>query len=284
MGRNFLVIYTAREGSSAIMARLSSNPNISVPLMEELDKFWIRKFYGTLDLAATFDAVFSTGAFDMPHTYARNNYLAPPRPVLDETTGQRRAVGFKWRPHGVTAALVKVLRRHEVVVFHLARQDFLELICSLHISSSEVGGQRLGHAQFAAARDEESRAKIRQTLNTLQVPASLFAMSGLALRRVGRALQHRLLVERLRRAGVRVLPLRYEAFNADPESFFRDMCARIDVEHTEDPDMLPRRQLSKVADVSAMDRVSGVDAPLVRTALGTFAKIYAWLIDIRPSA
>jgi hypothetical protein len=43
MGKSFVVFYTAREGSSAIIDGLSHHPDISVPVFEDLDQYRFSK-------------------------------------------------------------------------------------------------------------------------------------------------------------------------------------------------------------------------------------------------
>ena len=275
MPRNFLIIYAAREGSSAIVARLSRNPHVLVPVFEELDRYWMQKFYADRDLVETIDRVYATGRLDLPNKFGARKYLAA---AEDAQPRAHCAVGFKWRPHGVDRKLLDCLCRHEVLVLHLVRRDFAELICSLFISGQEVDGKRIGHAQFKAARSEEARARLSEDLDALTVPAAFRPVARLALRRLGRAVLQRLFLTRVRARGLQTRIIHYEDFNADPDGFFADLCAMLEVPAAVSDKDGPRRELRKVAQRPAKERVTGLDRWPLRPVMALSGRIYARLV------
>jgi hypothetical protein len=87
---NFVIIYSSREGSSAIIESLSQSDDVSVPLFEEFDGYWVKKFYGGKDIVSEMGKVFQTGRFDLDHDYSRRSI-----PTIGADKPDARSVGFK---------------------------------------------------------------------------------------------------------------------------------------------------------------------------------------------
>jgi hypothetical protein len=275
---NFLIFYTAREGSTAIVSALSRNSGIQVPLLEELDRHWIKRFYDpTLDLPETLDQVFASGTFNLPHTYGRNNYLYYDPRKVREMGRDNIAVGFKWRPHKISHRLIQVLKKHDVQVFYLIRRDFRELVCSLYLSVQEVDGERIGHAQFDASRGEEEFRKTRDLLENLSPPARLGPIGKIVLKRLAHAMRYAAFLKILQLSGIKTSRVHYEDFLEDPNDFLADLCDRIGVT----PDVVigrqPQKQLRKVVRTPAKARVQDHERFPVGPVIRTGQRIYAAL-------
>ena len=279
--RNFLILYTAREGSTAIVSALSRNPEIQVPLLEELDRHWVRRFYGdALDIPATLDEVFTSGTFDQPHTYGRNNYLYYDPSDMEALGREKVAVGFKWRPHKISRRLIRVLQTHDVQVFYLVRRDFEELVCSLYLSQQQVDGKRIGHAQFGASQGEEAFRKTRDMLETLSPPARLGPIAKIVAKRLAHATRYALILKLLRASGVETSQVYYEDFLEDPERFLADFCTRIGVSSELASDHQPQKELRKVVRTPAKTRVQNHDRFPVGPVIRTGQRLYSKLIRV----
>ena len=276
--RNFLIFYTAREGSTAIVSALSRNPGIQVPLLQERDRQWVSRFYdGALDIPATIDEVFTSGVFDQPHTYGRKNYLYYDPRKVEEAGRENIAVGFKWRPHKISRCLIRVLRKHDVHVLYLIRRDFRELVCSLYLSVQEVDGERIGHAQFDASRGEEEFRKTRDVLENLSPSARLGPIGKIVAKRLAHAMRYAAFLKVLRLSGIETSRVYYEDFLEDPDGFLADLCERIGVAPDVDDSRQPQKELRKVVRTPAKMRVQDHDRFPVGPVIRTGQRIYSVL-------
>jgi len=279
--RNFLIFYTAREGSTAIVSALSRNSEIQVPLLEELDRHWITRFYdASLDIPATLDEIFVSGTFDLPHTYGRNNFLYYDPRKVEEAGRENLAVGFKWRPYRLSRRLMRVLRKHDVLVFYLVRRDFRELVCSLYLSVQEVEGERIGHAQFDASRGEEEFRKTRDILENLSPSARLLPIGKIVLKRLAHAMRYTAVLKLLRASGVETSRVYYEDFLEDPDRFLAALCARIGVAPNIAASHQPQKELRKVVRTPAKKRVQNHDRFPVGPVIATGQCIYSALMRL----
>ena len=231
MGRNFLIIYTSREGSSAIVQALSCQSDIVVPLFEELDLYWIERFYGSVDICKELDDVYSKRRFQRKHDYARGAYLEE-NPDPDHAG----SVGFKWRPHGPWDSVLGVLQKHNVVILDLLRRDLLEVTSSLYISriSKSTGFDSvISHAQFKlATMNKEDADQYRQKIENLKTPMRPLHFFSLMTWRVWRALRNRIFCWRARSRGLKTNTIYYEDFLQDPDGFIRQITDLVGVSYS----------------------------------------------------
>lgn len=218
---NFVVIYSSREGSSAIIETLSTFDDISVPVFEEFDEYWVRKFYGDKDNISEMSRMLKNDAFDLGHDYARRAI-----PSIGAAKPNARCVGFKWRPFGDLDRTLDMFKENNVKVFLLFRRDVLEQCCSHFVTryTRAEDGRRLGHVQFQLRRAEgEAREEIARSIEGLRVrlnPATFYAMM---VRRIWKAVKSVRLGARARRRGIPVTRIYYEDFLRDPEAFVAAM-------------------------------------------------------------
>ncbi len=279
--RNFLIFYTAREGSTAIVSALSRNPEIQVPLLEELDRHWVTRFYNdALDVPATIDEVFTSGVFEQPHTYGRNNYLYYDPQKVADAGRDKIAVGFKWRPHKISRRLIRVLKKHDVQVIYLIRRDFRELVCSLYLSVQEVEGGRVGHAQFNASQGEEAFQKTRDVLENLSPSARLGPIGKIVVKRLAHATRYAAFLKVLRLSGVETSRVYYEDFLENPDGFLAALCDRIGVAPNMAADQQPQKELKKVVRTPAKTRVQNHDRFPVGPVIQTGQRIYSVLMRL----
>lgn len=229
--KNFLIAYTGREGSSAIVNLLGKQTGVVVPLFEDLDRQNFQEFFEPDQIAAVLDYVYSTGRYD-PADIRR--VLSDKKSGFDRRDESPRSmIGFKWRPFEEEKAAAS-LRRHSVIVCYLCRGDFLELVCSLYITSSTEflrhfsldSGER--HPQFRMRRmTTAEREKFLSELDDLRIRAD----QGLFLRRAEQVLRSRgRLARRLRTfqdEGVTVRTIYYEEFLESNERFIARFLASL---------------------------------------------------------
>ncbi len=191
--RNFLVSYTGRVGSTALLDSLKLLPNFDIPVFEELDAWYVaeHKLYETLNAENIHEAV--DGIFE--------RHRAP-----------GVSVGFKWRIWGNIDHVAEVLRKHEVVIFNLVRSDALEYISSLYLTN--IVHKEFNAPQFMLkdADSEEERLKIlfRYRMETYDVdPAQYRQLFEEELQRERERIE---LLGRLQAAGNKVVTIFYEDF------------------------------------------------------------------------
>lgn len=277
MPRNFVIIYAAREGSSSIIGELSRHPDIVVPVFEEFDAHWIAKFFPDLDLGAAMDTAFRSGLFEREEVYGRKNFVAYDAERVRGRDRSEFSVGFKWRPHGSHKRSTALFAAHEVLVFHLIRRDFRELICSLYLSQQSIDGKAIGHAQFAIASGSQEGQKVADQLRDMKVAARFWPMLVLMIKRVGRAWMHARFLNSARRAGLTVRTLCYEDYLTDPKGFLSDICLKIGVAPDAPLAGDVAKPLQKATTRLASDRVSGLDRWATRAALQVFGRVYEGL-------
>jgi hypothetical protein len=141
MPRNFLISYSGRVGSTALIDTLKLIPGFLVPVFEDLDFYAIKKA-GLLDQHSA----------ENIHLYVDHIYRNSPGPDL--------SVGFKWRMWGDLERIAEVLVGHNVVVFNLVRADLFEYVSSIYLS--DVVNKDFNAPQFLLrdASTEEERDKI----------------------------------------------------------------------------------------------------------------------------
>ena len=253
MGSNFLILYTAREGSSAIVDQLSQHPDISVPLFEELDRFWIKKFYGHLDIAQEIEGVFSGNDFTKGDDWGFQNFIS----------GNKRgqgvsSVGFKWRPHGDLGQVANSIAPHEPTIFVLFRRDPVELASSLMIShaNSKEGDKQNFHAQFAFSKmTDEQKAKTRKELEQKTYPLAFTYFTITLLKRIVHAIRLRRAARKLAKNKLRVQVLYYEDFLNSPDRFFSELFDAIGVPQVPHDDLASSGIMKKTTRKPAKERI-----------------------------
>lgn len=273
MAKNFVIIYTAREGSTAIVDALGRHPEISVPLLEELDRYWIRKNFqkNPPDVPSVMRTIFSQNRFD----------LAPDRGLRFRLAGQKKdqavaSVGFKWRPHGSVKRIASVFLEEDVSVFVLWRRDFRELVASLSISRHlEPGQHGAGHAQFRYAKlSDPEKAAYREKLETAShdVPASV--LHRVMFKRCLRAIRLRRIADRFAGLGIPVRSIYYEDFRDDPDRFLGSLLDVLGVERVAAGTLLEGQKIQKVSRVPAVARIEGFREKLNTPAAPAMDRLY----------
>jgi hypothetical protein len=246
--RPFVVLYTSREGSSAIVDQLSRHPAVFVPAREHLD---------LQNVAAHVDNPHARVGELLRDAFTRGRVPGVPASYRNE-----RTIGFKWRPFGAADA-VAAMRRHRCVVFYLYRRDALARALSVALSPV--------HAQFAIANmpDGDRPEALRRAHTAHFVADPAVVTTAIRTYRDQKALLWDTYCADL---GARLLD--YESFAADPLATLNRMLHEVGVEpftalppcryyKTTSDDI--RQQCDNIADV-------GADGS-VRAALDDYARL-----------
>ena len=229
MSRNFLLIYTGREGSSGIVNLLSQHPNVVVPLFEGLDPYNEDVSKEGFDVVRELDSIFDTGMFS--GTPAKPGEIA--YKSIDDVDPNQVSVGFKWRFWGNRDQVADVLKKHNVIVFFLFRRDFLELVSSIHLTqqlNSEQGNPVANwHPQFEfRTADKTKKDELRKKLESTTVRVAPKGFCVTMLRRSKEARRLRMFADFLNSRGVETSTLHYEEFQKDNLGFINTVLAQID--------------------------------------------------------
>ena len=230
--KDFLIAYAGREGSSALINLLGKQTGVVVPLFEDLDRQNFQEFFQPEEIASVLDHIYLTGTYDPAEIRLLMASKNSP-PSLREQS-HPFMVGFKWRPFEETKAAA-ALRRHDVTVGYLCRCDFLELVCSLYITSSPEFAQQFNlnagqrHPQFRMKRmTVEERETFLGKVDDLHMRVDQTSF----LRQARQVLKSRgQLAQRLiafRSEGVTVRTLFYEDFLDSNEIFIGRLLAALD--------------------------------------------------------
>ncbi len=255
LAKNFIVSFTSREGSSAIISSLSRCRDINVPLFEELDAFWIKKFYNNVDIPKVLDQVFSSGKLDWEHNYGYRNYI--PGKIGQ---GTAKSTGFKWRWHGSLKHIGPVLEKHEVMIFLLFRRDLIELTSSYYftrMAKRSGEGKSLGHFQFKTARmTKQQKVEFKKELDKLTVPLNPFVFYAMMSWRIIQARRNkRMAVQMQKKYGIELVTIYYEDFRDDSAAMLGGMCEKLGVKY--DLDETKDSVFVKLSKKPALDKIRG---------------------------
>ena len=213
VGRNFVVFFEEKEGTTAIVRYLSGFPQVDVVRARGRWEPFDRHTCGTMPLSSLrecLDLVFSRASVaDVNRIYKRTATRA-----LSKLRGAP-SLGFKMH---YQPTIVDVLTRHRVLVFIAARQDVFRWALSKYHGD---GTGRRGHLQFRLASGDMARQEIpRITVDPDALEQRIEACEAL------HGAKRRLAAD-LRAAGLDVVPLRYEDFVAKRAAFFTDLLAQL---------------------------------------------------------
>ncbi len=240
MGKNFIILFEEKEGSTPIVRLLDNFDTINV-VHQTSNSGWepfdlhccgsisMRNYLRCLDLIYNDQT---------PHMQELNRiYTATARHSL-RPFDKGKAVGFKMRfqpqrSHErlrrllrpvFTQRSIKRFRAHDVVVFVTVRQDVFRWALSKYHGD---GTGRPGHLQFKLARGKIDRSQIPK----VQVDLNEF---GRLLESCERAIMlKRRLIDRLNRKGIRAWPMLYESFCENQGAFFAEVLSRLELPSTD---------------------------------------------------
>lgn len=274
MGRNFLIIFDEKEGSTPIVRLLSNFDGVSIVRLEDggWEPFEAHRC-GQISVPALrecLELIYGPRPIDMARlndTYTRWGTI-PIAGIPDSDT-----VGLKMRfktgaikrpavaaPRATTLAgrlrrdlrvvrpfrrmMFDVLARNNVLVFLLVRQNVFRWALSKYHGD---GTGAPGHLQFRLAYGDVQRSDIPK----IQVDLALFER--VLHDCVARHDAKRALMAMLERNGIDVVPITYEEFVADPVGFFEGMLSAMCLESS---DLRVQEALTRG---NEFDRVHGDD-------------------------
>ena len=193
--RNFIISYTGRAGSSALVNTLSRLPGFVIPVFEELDWYYIEQ-----------------------HGLEEKQNPENIHDVVNYMLQNKRkefpdcSIGFKWRVFGDPKRLARALRDNDVIVFNMIRSELLEIASSLYLT--DVVHKEFNKPQFAFSDTNDVRAReeilTRYRLNTVSVDFDAFF--ALCDRHMEAERDRLVLLTELQTQGVEVHTILYEDF------------------------------------------------------------------------
>ena len=223
-----MIHYRSREGSSAIINRLSHQNGIRVPVFEELDRYIYKKNHKHSELMNVLSDVFSKGHY--LHGFRKPNTIAPV-----DVDAPFQSVGFKWRIFGAKIQLARLFKRHRVKVFVLTRRDFAEIVASSYFH--DVGLKNLSDTktnafpQFSVMSEMGSDGeKMREELSATTVSLNRFELFKCALIRMNMKWNQANSCLVFKIFSVPVKQIYYEDFLNDPEAFIANILKEIKID------------------------------------------------------
>lgn len=232
MPRSFVILYTGREGSSAIIKAFADRQDIIVPVMEDFDPYACADLVEG-DVPAILNHMLGTARFSKG---ADHQVTRPPAGTLPRPP----AVGFKWRIWGDATRIAEVFREHGVVVFELLRHDIVNLALSLYLTNFVLPLEQLcrfpeiihdPNPQFRTrwlerAAQEEVIKFIRSREFAVDLHKFIKLMEGYA---AGRQHIRTKYVDVFRAAGLEVHTSFYEDFLTNPTMFLSRMAELLSI-------------------------------------------------------
>jgi hypothetical protein len=288
-GRRFVLFFSGKEGSSAIVERLNFHSCITVPIFEHLDQqnatpaldkttitnaltlvlrsgHWDQNFY---KLASTIRS-----AADLDRCLASIQHVDPDV-----------SVGFKWRPWGDYGDVAEILATNGCRIINLLRRDFVELCASsyfaTHVARTIDGIPESvkadGDLQFAFLKlDGAAQAEVRERLYAEPFAADQHKFIAVARRFVASKLHINEYICRMPPGAVK--QFYYEDFVANPIEFFAEMLRYIGV-HGED--LVSRRgRFLRVSRGDVRRLVSNLDEIVASPVFQTLQKEYTTLAAV----
>ena len=256
MPSNFVINYSGREGSSAVINSLGWQRDVCVPLLEDLDLRNYRRKHPAFMLYKKLAEVFESGVYKE----ADPNYA---HPAAQHFASGRMSVGFKWRVFGNIEKIARVFAQHNVVVFQLSRRDFLSLVCSdyTHTYARKIQSKMAidPHPQFQLRKlSEAERNDYSEQISELdfRLKKSWFLKSAKEIARI--KAEQRANLQVFAAAGVKVRSVYYENFDMDKEAFIKSMMAELGLDTT--AAFNPNCTFYKVHKRPITERIEGLSA------------------------
>lgn len=269
MKQNFLVLYTARDGSSALINLLSKHRNVVVPLFEGMDTY--AAHFESRNVPSELEKIFQTGVF--------SGEKAKPGEIFEkEISGipaDELSIGFKWRPWGDMDEVAEILKKNNVKVYCLFRRDFAELVASIHLTermnAKNKGDYKDWHPQFEFLHGGASeRAEITKKLESAQLRVSPISLLKIMAIRTKQAARFARVARTLRKQGVEVSTIFYEDFSADNLQFVNGILSEIGQPSLEEA----QSSFQKPTRIPAKDRLVGFNSWLTGLAVSAFQRVY----------
>lgn len=255
MSKNFLIIYTARDGSTAIVNLLSKHEKVIVPLMEGLDPHNFPDGQSDDAYLASLDQIYSEGKYKGPQPEPGDLEMRD----FSVVPKSEASVGFKWRFAGDKMRTAEVLLRHKVIVYFLHRRDFEELVSSIHFTDrlneekQKNGG--MWHPQFEFKRGTAAeRSEIKSLLEAERPTIKPLGFLRVMAARARRAWRLKRMADLFSKAGIDVRTIYYEDFSKDNLGFTNKILKEVGLR----PMVDKKSAYSKPTSLPAKERLRGL--------------------------
>lgn len=247
--KNVVVIYSGREGSSAIVSSLGKHSKISLPIFEHMDFSNIKNKFGN----SVFDKV-HIGIGNLLAGCEFGENIFDEEPSCDYSS---KKVVFKWRPWGDMEKISSVLKKNKTLLVSLARRDVVNHGLSKYFTNRVVGeGKGFYHPQFHVNKlSEEEKSKYIKKLreSCFNVDIDLY-VKDLKEYVDAKQIMHNK-VNLMRKRGVDVKEVFYEDFLEDKERFLSSLLFDIGLDYEDD---VARSDFKKVNRNDLRDQVENI--------------------------
>jgi hypothetical protein len=240
MGKNFIILFEEKEGSTPIVRLLDNFTTVDI--VHQVSNTGWEPFdlhcCGPISMRNYLRCLKLIYGEERPYMEELNRiYTATARSPL-RTFDKGKAVGLKMRfrpqrSHSWVNWLldpafryfsIDLFRTNDVVVFVTVRQDVFRWALSRYHGD---GTGRPGHLQFKLAKGKIDRSQIPK------IHVSLPDFRRLVSHCERQVMLKRRLLARLSRSGVTAWPMLYESFCDDKSAFFAEVLSRLDLPSTE---------------------------------------------------
>lgn len=221
--RSMIIVYSGREGSSAIVSSLGKHSQVSVPIFEDMDYRNIKSRFGVEGTNSI-----HIGLGNLLRGVELNDNVFK---VMDTRDSSANVV-FKWRPCGDLDKVCEVLVALETIIISLARRDLVNFCISKYFTNVVLGdGAAVYHPQFdvmkmSERRREERLNELRGRAFNIDVDRFVELMQDTVESKV--LLQSK--AEYMEKKGVSVKYVFYEDFLNDKRAFLTTLLSEIGLE------------------------------------------------------
>ena len=238
MGKNFIILFEEKEGSTPIVRLMDNFHSIDIVHQRSHWEPFDLHCCGPISMRNYLRCLELIYGDEISYMEELNRiYTATARYPL-RPFDKEKSVGLKmrFRPQrsnrwlhsllgpAFTRYSINRFRANDVVVFITVRQDILRRALSMYHGD---GTGRPGHLQFKLARGKIDQSQVPK------IHVDLNAFRQLLSRCERRIMLKRHLLARLNRNGVTAWPMLYESFCDDKKAFFAEVLSRLDLPSTE---------------------------------------------------
>lgn len=223
--KNLVIIYSGREGSSAIVSSLGKHSEVEVPIFENMDFLNVKNKFGK--------DVFSKAHVAIGNLLSGLDFDDKIFDERKEEVSLKKSVVFKWRPWGDMEKVSEALKENETLVVSLARRDVVNHALSKYFTNRVVGeGKGFFHPQFHVNKlKSEERDKyiedLRKSDFSVEVDKYIDDLRAYVDAKESMAEK----VDVIRKSGVNVKELFYEDFLENKRDFLEELLEDLGLEY-----------------------------------------------------
>ncbi len=247
--KSMVIVYSGREGSSAIVSCLGKHSRINVPIFEDLDYANVKKRFGK----AGVDNIHVALANVLKGIEFNDGVIEP----VARKSAESRVV-FKWRPFGSIEKICDVFVDSGTVVAALARKDFLNYCISRYYTDVILSEQSaIYHPQFELMKMSPSQRKSRiEELRSRSFSVDVESFVEIMQSVIERKVKIQSVTRQMDRNGVVVKHVFYEDFLQNKRGFLTALLAEMDLEFEE---VVTESNFVKVNRSDMRDQVLNID-------------------------